>query len=218
MLEQRLGAGTPKRERGIAYAAPTIADLAALYEPSVEVVVHTRTASAPLERLVRDKLCVRAWEQSLRLVADGRSVPNIAPWCDADTTLFAQDIAAWAEVYAQLMDSPEVGVRITCTATPPCPRFHVDRVGARMVCTYAGAGTEWLLSQHVRREKLGHAAGGLSDEQSGLIQGPVGRMHTFDIGLLKGEGWFENLGMGLVHRSPPTSGVENRLFVSFDAL
>lgn len=112
------------------------------------------------------------------------------------------------EVMAALFGAEALGVRLTDATFPPCPRFHVDRVFARGVVTLVGRGSEYLLGHEVDRSKLGHGAGGLPDECSGLIsEGSEPR--ALAAGLLcifKGEAWPANAGRALVHRSPPADG------------
>ena len=70
----------------------------------------------------------------------------------------------------------------------------------------------------VDRSRLGHAAGGLSDAESGLIRSgaPILQMSPFEVGLFKGEAWEGNTGRGAVHRSP--SGGARRVLLTLEAL
>jgi hypothetical protein len=100
-----------------------------------------------------------------------------------------------------------------------CPRFHVDRVPCRLVCTYGGLGTEWLEDSFVERSKLGRGANGLADEESGAILDleAIEKMPSFAIGLLKGSAWEGNELNGVVHRSPSlNAATPRRLFLSLD--
>jgi hypothetical protein len=93
-----------------------------------------------------------------------------------------------------------------------CGRFHADRVGLRLICSYAGPGTEWLDEPDIDRSKLGPGLGGLPDEVTGLLLpgARVRRLERFAVGLLKGEHWPGNEGRGVVHRSPQIKGTELR--------
>lgn len=197
--------------------AASIADLAAIYEPHVNVAVHLRAPDPAITRFVQETLLSRDWEKVLRIDASRRDLGVLFPWSDDDETRFRAEIAFLVEIYAELFGAENIGVRMICGRTAMCPRFHVDKVGVRMVCTYEGGGTEWLDHTSVRRDRLGHAAKGLLDQQSGLVTGPIQRMRTFDIGLLKGEGWPGNEGRGAVHRSPRQS-TNRRVFVSLEAI
>ena len=102
-----------------------------------------------------------------------------------------------------------------------CPRFHVDRVPVRMICTYEGPGTEWLPERAINREKLGSGACGHTDETSGLIldSAAIQSIPSYAIALLKGELWEGNEGRGAVHRSPGTTPrYPRRLLLTLDLL
>jgi hypothetical protein len=124
------------------------------------------------------------------------------------------ELTGLVDLFTTLTDARSVGIRMTATRRRECPRFHVDRVGLRLLCTWMGEGTEWLAQEDVVREQLGHQPGGWAE-----VQRPGALVHSMDpfaVGVFKGEGWPGNAGRGAVHRSPaPTSW---RVFVSLDAL
>jgi hypothetical protein len=78
--------------------------------------------------------------------------------------------------------------------------------------------TEWLDHADVDRARIGHAAGGLPDTESGLIRSgaQIQQMRRFEVGLFKGEAWEGNLGRGAVHRSP--AGGARRVLLTLEAL
>lgn len=206
----------PAAPASTAYAVD-LADLTTVYEPHVNVVVHPRAADPELAAFVRGTLLVHDWSRMLHVDRDGRELERVAPGGMPEHEGFRAEIALLIEIYAELFEARRVGLRMFSGACAMCPRFHVDKVGVRMVCTYEGPGTEWLDHASARRDRLGHASRGLTDERSGLVQGPIHRMHAFDIGLLKGEGWPGNGGRGAVHRSPAHRD-GRRLFVSLEAI
>ena len=78
----------------------------------------------------------------------------------------------------------------------------------------------FVSNEHVDRSKLGHAAKGMRDEESGLLSS-VQRILAADEGelvLLKGEAWPDNGGRGAVHRSPAVSDATPRLVLTLDPL
>jgi hypothetical protein len=99
-----------------------------------------------------------------------------------------------------------------------CPRFHIDKLGCRLVSTYQGPGTEWLSNDDVDRSKLGAGNMGLSDDVSGLYSqaADIQQVNKGDIVLLKGEGWYGNEGLGAVHRSPAVAPGEKRVVLTLD--
>jgi Protein of unknown function (DUF1826) len=124
------------------------------------------------------------------------------------------ELSGLVDLFATLADAQTVGVRMTASMQRECPRFHVDRVGLRLMCTWIGEGTEWLAHEDVIREGLGHQPGGWGEVKKSRAK--VHRMEPFAVGALKGEGWPGNIGRGAVHRSPAPATW--RVFVSLDAL
>lgn len=133
---------------------------------------------------------------------------------------FLSDVILLADMLACLFGMEEVGLRLSLLKQAMCPRFHVDRIGARMVCTYTGEGTQWLADEWVDRSKLGHGSNGLPDHQSGLYPGHVAPLQasTGDVIIMKGDTWPEHEGRGVVHRSPECSEKTPRLFLSLDVM
>lgn len=133
---------------------------------------------------------------------------------------FLSDVILLADMFACLFDMEEVGLRLSLLKQAMCPRFHVDRIGARMVCTYIGEGTEWLADEWVDRSKLGRGSNGLPDHQSGLYPNHVEphQASTGDVIIMKGDTWPEHEGRGVIHRSPQCSEEKPRLFLSLDVM
>jgi hypothetical protein len=200
-----------------------VVDLAAIYDEAVTVAVWERTLSAGLAAWLQG---VRAG-QSLNLV--GRVTPArhdpgvlldpLAPRLDGPCfEAWREDVARLVTVFADLFEVEAVGVRLS-TVTAHCQRFHVDRITARMVTTYAGPGTEWVDDGAVVRAMLGHAVGG--DPNPAIVPDAtaIHRMRVGDVGVFKGDAWPGREGRGAVHRSPPhRAGDPPRLLLTIEAL
>lgn len=93
-----------------------------------------------------------------------------------------------------------------------CPRFHVDHVPVRLLTTYAGVGSQWLKEGAMDRRRLAQPEAEPVDPQ--VIQ----QFCCGDVGLLKGEKWHGNEGLGLIHRSPEPAPGERRLILTLDWL
>lgn len=118
----------------------------------------------------------------------------------------ADDVQQLAEMFACLFELKRVGLRLASLQTAMCPRFHVDRLPCRLVSTYSGPGTHWLSSQ--QREQLLAEGGRQPERWQQLAAG--------DVALMKGDGWQDEEGLGLWHRSPPVPTGYRRLFLSMD--
>jgi len=108
---------------------------------------------------------------------------------------FICDVRWLVGAYACLLDARRVGLRLRALEGAMCPRFHVDHVPARLICTYAGPGREWLTAPDA-------------------VQ--VEQLSTGDVAVLKGERWLGNEGQGLVHRSPAVPAGQRRLMLTLD--
>jgi Protein of unknown function (DUF1826) len=99
--------------------------------------------------------------------------------------------------FAALSASPVVRMRLEHVVDDSCRKFHVDTVGLRLLCTYAGPGTEWIDAE-----------------------GKIRRMTTMEVAVFKGSA-FPAAGPRILHRSPPLSAGafvgQSRLVLCIDA-
>lgn len=197
-------------------------DLAAIFEPHVNVVVLRRRAhvalSAYTSRLARDGAfsfkATAAFEQAGGLDALDELAARLPP--DDARDVLVEDLAYWIEVVTQLTGARRVGVRLVRLDAPMCPGFHVDQVTVRLLCTYAGDASEWLEERDVDRSVLTmHPPLPLAAavRRDAVIQ----RCAPLDVVLLKGAAWPENEARGAIHRSPCRRSVP-RLLLTIDPL
>lgn len=129
-----------------------------------------------------------------------RALPNF----DGKEALI-NNICELVEMYQCLFEPEQIGVRLATLQRAMCPKFHVDFLPARMVTCFSGAGTQWLPEPE-------HGEQRIPDTEPDSFE----QISTGDVALLKGDGWFENEGFGVVHRSPPVAEGETRMFLSLD--
>jgi len=122
------------------------------------------------------------------------------------------DINQLIDMYQCLFEPEAIGLRIHVLGQTMCPRFHVDRVPVRLLCTYQGPGTEWLPEPLVTRPV---GKGPLPEQNTTHDQ--IRKIPAASVALLKGEAWEGNEGKGLVHRSPEPDGTL-RLVIGLDWL
>ncbi len=183
----------------------SLAELAAVYDESVDVVRLRRSFRTDLVRLAE-----RAFVLSFRGPPDAIDLDAAFPGDLSDAARAVRDdLLTWTRVFGDLLEAREVGVRIVCGDRPMCPSFHVDRVIVRLVTAYVGAGTEWL----------GRSARARASSVEEAVRRATAADHhraaQSDIVLLKGDG-FAPGARGVIHRSPPHQGP--RLLASIDAL
>lgn len=202
--------------------AARLTDLVRIFDEDVQLCLYQRS---PVESITR--YFAAAGEQGLlglgfRLLAtpgQPLDIPALAALPGRDALV--QDMAYLLEIYGELLGCPQVGMRLEVLDRAMCPRFHVDRTGVRMLCTYQGQGTEWLSEEAADRSKLGNLAQGMPDETSGLIRNPraIRQAPPFSLLLLKGTQWQGNHGRGAIHRSPTPDPLEPyRVLLALDAI
>lgn len=169
-----------------------------------------------------DPLVHRALGRGLQFTCSAAARPDLrslpaAPGREAAVA----DVEHLIEILATLLDPPALGVRLEVLDRAMCPRFHVDRVGVRLLCTYRGPGTELLDEASADRRWLGAAGHGLDDELSGLVRDPgvIQRIPRQAVLLMKGAGWPGNEHLGAIHRSPQVNVCDGpRIVIAIDAL
>ncbi len=195
-----------------------VVGLTAIFDKHVNVCVWERPEDAALASWLRE-VCATRDLSSVREAAVGDTELGglLLPLPEGPgLARFREEVAGLVELYADLFDAERVGLRLNVLEAPMCPRFHVDKVGVRLLCTYVGAGTDYVDEAEVRRARLGVPL--VEGEEDGAVRPGAGlwRMPAFSVGLLKGEAWPGNEGRGVVHRSPP--GDERRMLLSIDLL
>ncbi|SDE08054.1 DUF1826 domain-containing protein [Limimaricola pyoseonensis] len=125
--------------------------------------------------------------------SDSAGLPDVP-----ERARLADDVAALADIFAELTRARWLRLRLDVIATNACRRFHIDRVTARLVCTYRGSGTQYGVS----------------------AQGDPAIVHAVPTGspfVMRGTLWPGATGPELLHRSPPIKGTgETRLMLVLD--
>ncbi len=137
---------------------------------------------------------------------------------DQEWTILCKDITRLVDIFCNLFSLNHARLKLTTLNHAMCPRFHVDRIPCRLITTYQGVATEWLPNMLADRSKLGTGNQGKPDERSGLFDSVAGiqQLNRGDVALLKGETWENNLGSGLIHRSPRLPLDSKRLLLTLD--
>lgn len=211
-LKSRAADALPAGPHSFVWAPEALTDI---YREGVNLCVWRRGVDARLSAW----LSWLAGAQDLEVIArlSGNALDLRGPLArlqgEAMFEAWLEDLNFLLRLYADLMGAEAVGVRLNTLSSDMCPRFHVDRVGVRLLCTYAGPATEWLENSQVVRSALG---------ATGEVPRPGARVQTlerFDVALLKGEAWPGNTGNGAVHRSPAIAkdGLR-RLLLSIEAI
>lgn len=108
--------------------------------------------------------------------------------------LLISDIERLVLKYASITKSHLVDVRLERVNHDACWRFHRDSVDKRLLTTYRGLTTEWVLPKHSEQ----------AISQQKCFKGPIEKLGLFDVAIFKGNS--AESGRGTVHRSPPIEG------------
>ena len=201
-----------------------LAVLSRIYEDDVNLCLIQRSIPQDIEAFVFSALQGRVNIETAKTIDPNRfDFSSLWPQMQHMTgyQVWLDDVAMLCQAYCELFGRAETGLRLNTLDKAMCPRFHVDRVPCRLICSYGGIGTEWLPEYAVDRSKLGLGSKGLSDSESGLIvdDTAIRSMPAYAVGLMKGENWEGNENRGLVHRSPtPTTLQSRRLLLTLDML
>jgi hypothetical protein len=141
----------------------------ALWRRPTRVALHRATLAA----LALEPFC---------LVAEGtpdQAPRNLLRGLPSAMRPLGEDMALLGRLFTTLTGSNSVRLRLEHVADDACRRHHVDAVRLRLLCTYAGLGTDWIDPAGNNR-----------------------RMALFQVGVFKGSK-FPDTASRTLHRSPP---------------
>lgn len=212
-----MNAPIPRYATSCAVISENPMDLTRIFEPATQIAQWCRPPASEIVDWL-DWHCNRLGTGLRQTLSPGQT-PDLGRLpAGAGRDALADDLRLLAEMLGDLLDAPSIGLRLEVIRQAMCPRLHVDRVGIRMLCTYRGAGTEWVEERDVDRRFLGAGAGGLPDDASGLLRAGyrIESIPPYTVALLKGTLWQGNAGRGIVHRSPAVP-YPPRVLVALDA-
>ncbi|AKT39430.1 DUF1826 domain-containing protein [Chondromyces crocatus] len=197
--------------------------LSSILRPSVNLCLWRRRLDPDLLTWASRQATAATFEAE-RVLSRVRPDPSalvIALPASPQRVMLGADIAELSVRFAGLAGCGRVRATLSLSARDVCRKFHVDHVGLRLFCTYAGPGTEWIPNDAVRRDLLSRYDLAI-DVANRSIQGNEGAARGAKPGevlLLKGEGWPGNGGNGAVHRAPPIAAARlRRLVLTLDAV
>lgn len=194
-----------------------------LYNAETNLCVWQRHLPIQIEQYSKFVLEQQPHSTEIRLSSDLKSLEQELRKRLPDHVLrqaFIDDVIILADMVTCLLGAKAVGLRLCTANSATCPRFHVDKLGCRLITTYCGPATQWLDNSAINRSKMGRGAEGKADNESGLYlqAASIHKLSAGDVALLKGEDWPDNEGHGIVHRSPEMAASQKRLFLTMDAI
>ena len=179
--------------------------LAAIRESDSAAVLWQRRPLDAFQHWL-DTLPEDALPRARTILRPGAVADTLEAYCDiantptgAHRSRLVEDAAALAEIFARDMGAPYLRLRLEVVTGDACRRFHIDRIHARLLCTYRGSGTQFGLA----------APGETPDE--------IRTAATGSVLVLRGTLWPARHAPSLLHRSPPIADTgEARLVLVLD--
>ena len=183
------------------------AAFAELLEPGTSVLQVERSVQASIAEALDDVASGELFEHSVTLDAkDPAPDELLEPISNPVARRFLeQDIAWLAREYGALVGRRHLHGQLAVLAHDACRKLHVDNVTIRLLCTYAGPGTQWVANEDVVRSNLARIDVDFETANRSVLRHPDAVRHCGrgDVLLLKGNAFPKNRGFGAVHRSPP---------------
>lgn len=117
----------------------------------------------------------------------------------------ACDIRALSKIFGTIAGTKHPRVRLERVEDDGCALFHADTLEMRLLCTYAGPGTEWLDCDNLRREQLGTQGRTLEEANDAIVIDPanIRSIEAWHVAVFSGRA--RESAPALVHRSAPVS-------------
>lgn len=204
-----------------AFITPELGELIRIFHPFTQIVIWRRGVNDVIDSYVQQGLANNLFRNGFRTIirSEGGLAPDFLPELPGREAM-VDDVRFITELYSELLGCDEIALRLEVVEGAMCPRFHVDRTGIRLICTYRGQGTEWINDEWADRDKLDLNSLGLVDKACGQFDEriKVEAAAPFDIILLKGSLWQGNAHRGAIHRSPGVAAGQSRILLVMDAI
>ncbi len=186
------------------YAA-SLSQLKGIRGKHMNIAIHEREPSPGLQASVR--YVMASSFTGMELVLDSRETiagfvgPKLA--ARSHTSVIAiqpliEDIEMLTLAFSDTCRARHLKLHLKAVSNDACRKFHIDGYDLRLICSYAGPGTEWTYNENVNRKYLGEG----ENEQIIKDWGRVRQLKSYDVAILKGELPHKRTGNGIVHRSP----------------
>jgi len=193
-----------------------IVGLSAIYTPGVRVVAWRRALPEALSAYAAGLVARRPCLERACTVMPGQALAaplDLPGEASEGRAALLDDVQQLTQIFADLTGDHQLGLRLRVLDGTMCPKWHVDRLRVRLICTYLGPGTEWLeVVDGVERSPSPRILG-LS---SGLA--PDHSLSPGWVGLFKGASASEDGHDAAVHRSPSVPEGGARLLLTLEGL
>jgi hypothetical protein len=138
--------------------------------------------------------------------------------CDpASASALADEIWALVGLFCSIADTNHARVRLERIEDDGCMLFHADTLRLRMLCTYAGPGTEWLDSDNARYDQLGLRGRSIEETNRAIVVDEAKIRHLAPWHVAVFSGRLREDTLPLIHRSAPVrSEKDHRIRLCID--
>lgn len=185
--------------------ASSLSQLKEIGNKQINIAIHEREPSPGLEASVMHVMASSFTGMELLLDSHESIASSVGPKLVARSHTSAiaiqpliEDIEMLAFVFSDICRARHLKLYLKTVSNDACRKFHVDGYDLRLICSYAGPGTEWTYNENVNRKYLGEG----ENEQIIKDWGCVKQLKSYDVAVLKGELPHKRTGNGIVHRSP----------------
>ena len=135
----------------------------------------------------------------------------------ASMEALAEDIQMLVNLFCGISDASHARIRLGRIENDACRLFHADSLHMRMLCTYAGPGTEWLDSDNARHEELGSRGRTIEETNAAIVIDPAQIRHVAPWHVAVFTGRLRPDTPPLIHRSAPVpTEKEHRIRLCID--
>lgn len=216
-LETELPPGASNRSSAVV-SGRNPRSLAAIRRKHVSLAIWSRTVpellcrfldSLPESSLPNERFLVYSDDARATIIA---YLNETLPYGFEGRTLFIDDVCALVDLFQRTTGSRRMLIRLEAVTDDSCRKFHADAVGVRLLSTYRGPGTQWLLVDPRTCSNPRPCPGSnIQWETTDIRQLP-----RFAVGMFKGLADPAG-GAPAIHRSPPIAGTgTTRLLLAVD--
>lgn len=150
------------------------------------------------------------FRQVLRPDQVARTLSSLFPesfWTHPLGPIWAQDVEALCQAFCREIRQDCCQLHLDCER--PCQRFHADNLLIRLVCTYRGPGTQWLLEDNLNLE----AARSKGTHNHDIVRRPedIQQLREWEVLVMKGKQ--TTTGQPLYHKSPPPAAEQPKSLI-----
>ncbi len=183
---------------------------APLLESGENVFLRKRALAPPVAEALEEVAEGDAFDHKAMLDVDALDLSKLLRGVTNPVarTFLAEDMTSILKDFSAAVGRRHLVGQLTVVTYDACCKFHTDHVTVRLLCTYAGPGTEWVKNDDVVRDNLARIDVDAETANRSVlrVEDAVQHCAVGDVLLLKGEAFDGNRGSGAVHRSPPIEG------------